>query len=250
MKIDSERSNIIHWISFFAIACVVLGHCRVGSDAVQNIIFDTFCQWHVPFFYLISGMFLSISLTNHSWKDIIQTRLRTLVVPYFLWCLIPLLLKGKSGVSCSVDEAFALTTSFPLGNPHLWYLHCLIIFVILATLIWRVLAFLPEFSRRILWGVSFASIALFAEYFGVRTLYGTPTSPFYFLSGFIFAPLLSTCKMAKFAGGGGGGIYCNIVENCMVRISSKRRLGDAHENVLQLFDDFCGLGSALGVCSL
>ena len=202
MRIDAEQSNIIHWMSLFAIVCVVLGHCRIGSDAVQIIIFDTFCQWHVPFFYLTSGMFLSISLTNHSWTDVIQKRLRTLVVPYFLWCLIPLLLKGESGVSCSVDEAFAFSTSAPYGNPHLWYLHCLIIFVISAILIWRVFAFLPEICRRILWGISFASLAWFVERLGLKTLYGTPTSPFYFLSGFVVSPLFFSRKMVKFAGGG------------------------------------------------
>ena len=52
IRVDADQSNIIRWMSFFAIACVVLGHCRIGNDAVQRIIYGTFCQWHVPFFLL------------------------------------------------------------------------------------------------------------------------------------------------------------------------------------------------------
>ena len=200
MNIDAEQANIIRWMSLFAISCVVLGHCRIGNDIAQIVIFDTLCQWHVPFFYFVSGMFLSVSLTNHVWGDVVHKRCKTLVVPYVLWCLIPLLVKGRFGLSCSVDEAFAFSAPSPVGNPHLWYLHCLIVFVILAMLIWRVLAFLSYGERRVVFGIVFGSLFLFFEYLGVKSLYGTPTSPFYFLSGFLVAPLIACRKLLKFGG--------------------------------------------------
>ena len=203
VKIDAEQSNIIRWMSFFAIGCVVLGHCRMGSDAVQVGIFDSLCQWHVPFFYFISGMFLYVSLTNHAWGDVVHKRCKTLVVPYFLWCLISLLFKGRTGLSCSVDEAFAFCAPSPVGNPHLWYLHCLIVFVIIAMLIWRTFGFLSYGVRRIVLGSVFAGLFVVFEYIGIKSLYGTPTSPFYFLSGFLVAPLIAGRKLIKFWGGGG-----------------------------------------------
>ena len=151
------------------------------------------------FFYFVSGIFLYVSLNNNSWSSILLKKFQTNVVPYFLWCLIPMMLKGRLGLAYTIDEIFAFSKPAPCGNPHLWYLHCLIVFIGVTMLIWKILAFLPQFTRRILFGVIFIIFFLFVEFLGIKTLYGTPTSPFYFLSGFVFAPSFLASKIKKSA---------------------------------------------------
>lgn len=57
-----------------AIICVILGHLDVLW--LKNLVFP----FHMPLFFLISGYFLSI---NRPWKDFLQRKKESLLIPYF-----------------------------------------------------------------------------------------------------------------------------------------------------------------------
>lgn len=174
-------------MSFTAILCVIFGHC--GSGALMPIV----TQWHVPWFFMLSGMFLWYSLNRHPIKDVTFSKFKGLVIPYFLWCGVEgMLVWVMSGKSTNLTHWFGLNTPYPFGNPHLWYLHCLIIFTGIVVWIWCLLWFTKV--RYLLTSVLSMVAFVVCEKSGISSLYGTPSSPFYFLLGFGMAPLLLTCR--------------------------------------------------------
>ena len=184
MTISSYSSVKIRWISFVAIVCVVLGHCVSNNSFVIGI----FAQWHVPWFYLLSGFLLGVSLNRHGAKSCLVKRIMTLLLPYILWCCIGFLVVwGVQGELASLNDCLGLSSAFPVGNPHLWYLHCLIVFSFAVILLWWMLSGIANVQRVIV------VICVYALAFGaaicgnIGTLIGTPTSPFYFIIGFAFS---------------------------------------------------------------
>ena len=105
----------------------------------------------VPFFFLVSGLFLA----NRSgepgwWMRAIAKRLRTLGIPYIVWCLVPFLVfsvlwpVGSPDGICaraqmkasSIAAAFGLNFfTNPEANRPLWYLRDLFLLVIASPLV-------------------------------------------------------------------------------------------------------------------
>lgn len=182
MTISPYNSAKIRWISFAAIVCVVLGHCLSDNPFVIGI----FAQWHVPWFYLLSGFMLGVSLNRHGAKSCLIKRTRTLLLPYILWCGIGFLVVwGVHGEIASLNDWLGLSSAFPVGNPHLWYLHCLIIFSFAVVLLWWALSGIANVQRAIV-VICVYLLAFGAAIIGnIGTLIGTPTSPVYFIIGFV-----------------------------------------------------------------
>ena len=188
MMITEHNSVKIRWLSFLAILCVVLGHCISGQGMLDRLIMAVFAQWHVPWFYVVSGMMLAYSLERHPLQKCCMSRLRTLVLPYFLWCCIGfLIVGGLGGHRADISHWLGVGTAFPAGNPHLWYLHCLLVFSFTSIFVWSVCCLIKAQFRVSLF--AFIYCVLFATAIALKwsTLFGTPTSPFYFLLGFIAA---------------------------------------------------------------
>lgn len=184
MTISPYNSAKIRWISFAAIVCVVLGHCISDNPFVIGI----FAQWHVPWFYLLSGFMLSGSLNRHAARACLVRRTRALLLPYILWCGIGFLVVwGVHGEIVSLNDWLGLSSAFPVGNPHLWYLHCLIVFSFAVILLWWMLGGIANVHRAIV------VICVYVLAFGaaicgnIGALIGTPTSPVYFIIGFAFS---------------------------------------------------------------
>ena len=166
MTISSYSSVKIRWISFVAIVCVVLGHCISDNPFVIGI----FAQWHVPWFYLLSGFMLGVSLNRHGAKSCLVKRIRTLLLPYILWCGIGFLVVwGVHGEIASLNDWLGLSSAFPA-----------------AILLWWMLSGIANVQRAI------AVICVYALVFGAAIcgnmgmLIGTPTSSVYFIIGFAF----------------------------------------------------------------
>lgn len=181
MKISEYISTKLRWISFLAILCVVFGHSIHGNRLVMSIA----AQWHVPWFYIVSGAMLSYSLERHAMVHVMKTKLRTLLLPYIMWCSVGFVVVGVvGGKTGSVNQWFGIATPFPIGNPHLWYLHCLIVFTFVAIVIRLVLSRLGGIAN--MYG-ALVYVLIFAGAIasGISAVVGTPSSPFYFLIGLI-----------------------------------------------------------------
>ncbi len=188
MMITEYNSVKIRWLSFGAILCVVLGHCVSGDGILERLIMGIFAQWHVPWFYVVSGSMLSYSIERHTLQACCSSRLKKLVLPYFLWCVIGFLVVGVlGGNQASIGEWLGIGTAFPAGNPHLWYLHCLIVFSFTSILVWKLVGLISTPYRLVSFSLVYCVIVALAIVLRCTTLYGTPTSPLYFLVGFIVA---------------------------------------------------------------
>ena len=181
MKISGYVSTKLRHISFLAILCVVFGHSVDGSRLTMSLA----AQWHVPWFFIVSGAMLSHSLDKHEVSEVAVSKLKSLVVPYILWCCVGFLAVGIiGGRDASVGQWLGIGTPFPAGNPHLWYLHCLIVFVFAASGLWQGCRILPRWNT-LVFALIFASAFIVARIADASALTGTPTSPFYFLAGFL-----------------------------------------------------------------
>lgn len=182
MKISEYSSTKFKWISLMAILCVVFGHCAQGQ--VMQRLVPYFCYWHVPWFFFLSGMLLALSLTRYAVHELIGRKVGSLVIPYFVWTLLAWLLTGMR--SENICQILGLSTAFPSGNPHLWYLHCLIVFcmtLLVLEFFWRRLIRWGHLIAIMCWGIFFGGAILLK----FSVIFGTPTSPWYFLLGYVLA---------------------------------------------------------------
>lgn len=107
----------------------------------------------VPFFFLVSGFFLAQSADGPGWwRRAMAKRLRTLGVPYFVWCLVPALAFGllapgsELGGICSrvplrassIAAAFGFNLfTVPEANRPLWYVRSLFLLMLASPLLVR-----------------------------------------------------------------------------------------------------------------
>ena len=207
MKISEYSSTKFKWISLMAILCVLFGHCAQGH--VMQRLVPYFCYWHVPWFFFLSGMLLAFSLTRYSASELIGRKTGSLVIPYFVWSVLAWLLTGMR--SENVCQILGLTTAFPAGNPHLWYLHCLIVFcmtlLLLECLGARLMTGGGHLIAMICWSVVFGCAFLFK----FSVMFGTPTSPWYFLLGYVCAQKVFSLEAWKGKRGRNLVILCGLI---------------------------------------
>ena len=173
MKDDSIKSKTIEWLRFFCIAAVVLQHAkgcpldgnevvsfRYGAyDTIRILFSDGLCRVAVPIFFLISGYLFFVRLEKWDkgiWLEKIKKRMRTLLVPYLLWNFIAIafslsilylqfILKGGESPDIvawydGIDGLRAFWNSGGGGHPinyPLWFIRDLMVFVILAPLVFQ-----------------------------------------------------------------------------------------------------------------
>jgi len=80
---EAKRVQYIDIARGIAILCIILGH--QGISDVNRVVFT----FHVPIFYYITGYFLNDKLGI---KDFIKSKVRTLLVPYVLTCVLTIVL--------------------------------------------------------------------------------------------------------------------------------------------------------------
>lgn len=152
-------SSKIANMSFFCALLVVVLHCG-GGCAVDSSLWwityltsDGFCAMAVPFFFVVSGYFLAGHFgDSYWWGHELGKRFRTLVVPYFVWCVLFLVFRILVGLMLDVAGHKELGTSYGFvrcGWAHvfgfewtnypllgiLWYVRCLMLFVLLSPVI-------------------------------------------------------------------------------------------------------------------
>ena len=173
MKDDSVKSKTIEWLRFFCIAAVVLLHAvglpldgneyisyRYGAyDTIRILFSEGLCRVAVPVFFLISGYLFFISLEQWNkdvWIDKLKKRCKTLLVPYLLWNLIAIcyslsilypmfiFMGGEApDILAWYNRIGGLRAFWDSGNGGLpinyplWFIRDLMVFVLLAPLIFQ-----------------------------------------------------------------------------------------------------------------
>ena len=190
-------------LSFSAASVVVSIHCIFGQAGTFQIVYlSYFTKWAVPCFFLVSGLFLRLGLENTmtGYAYHVTKKLKTLVMPYVLWCLIgvvaryPIIMQEpnelQSGWMSAVDVIFGVTNMYPIGAGVLWFVRSLIVFQLVTPILFGCFSRERKF-RFGCWGVVAVGGGLMFipgyRHF-VLGLSGTPSSPFYFLAGVILAP--------------------------------------------------------------
>lgn len=121
------------------------------SWAVHYAIRHVLAPVAVPFFFLASGYFMARRADGPGWwRVLVLRRLRTLGVPFLVWCVVPLVLFtyllpfGSMGGECSrvcprasaYAAAFGLNLfTWPEANRPLWFMRGLLLLVVLAPLV-------------------------------------------------------------------------------------------------------------------
>ena len=156
--ISPELSRRFGVFGFICAVLIVLIHAmpRPSTDTwqwwVANLMgAEGLCRVAVPFFFFISGFFLSRHIYEDGWvRRELCKRVKTLVIPYFIWIAIGIFFSfifwfaaQKSGRECGVPNPFygpvSLWVANVLGiNPFrnsigvLWYLRDLFVLVALS----------------------------------------------------------------------------------------------------------------------
>lgn len=154
-KVSPELSHRIANLGFLCTLLVVSIHLRnvpvqVGSMpwVLHHVVRYCLAIVAVPYFFIVSGYFLSRHVGEPGWwRRAVVQRLRTIGIPFFAWCLIPLLLfsvfwtAGDPGGECSrvtfrassVAAALGLNLfTSPEANRPLWYLRALMMLTVIS----------------------------------------------------------------------------------------------------------------------
>ena len=136
MTSDELQSKTINYLRFPLILLVVIAHYNVAERGftyhgveycidrpdwflwLTNLISEIMPKIIVPIFFIISGylFFFRGDFNGHVYRQKLRKRVRTLLIPYILWNLIPILLhvlyllpfafhQTVSDLHCSVHDA-------------------------------------------------------------------------------------------------------------------------------------------------
>lgn len=184
-KISRELSYKFSNMAFLCACLVVLIHIEIDPS------FGTALWWvremfahqgvtkvAVPFFFLASGFFLSqyvAELSGGGYFCIVRKRFRSLMVPFMIWNALYILfmmvlkfLSGKFGFVAHIPfpacetvidciNAIGLNPISLPGHPHLWFIRCLFLFVVLAPIFW---CGVKRLKRGWAWGCLFVVVGL------------------------------------------------------------------------------------------
>lgn len=145
MCITEQNSQKIRNLSIVAAVLVVIIHVPwpngVPGVWVRRFLSHGFAQIAVPFFFAVSGYLLAVHIDEKGWyRQTVLKRFFSLFIPYFIWAGIGLVVEwgwrvlndGTCLTLRGVIVGFGLDLSaFPLNVP-LWYVRCLLLFVVFS----------------------------------------------------------------------------------------------------------------------
>lgn len=135
MGIQNHRSAMVDMAKGVAIILVVYGHCLRGLIAAGIISSQSWLHatdyviytFHMPLFFIASGLFFSSSLKKTAW-DFWTSRFKNLIYPYFFWSiftgLLQIALSGSSSINGSMSLSRLMNIVWQPISPF-WFLHAL-----------------------------------------------------------------------------------------------------------------------------
>ena len=158
--ISAENSQKIKNMSLLCAAYVVSIHIGIPAGLekstwfAQQLIVDGLARIAVPFFFVVSGFFLAAHFSEEGWWGReVKKRIFSLVIPFFIWSFLfvitsiplsigaDLIAHRPFGTSIYMFHGWnwlrifgADLTDYPIMGP-LWYVRCLMLFVLASPLI-------------------------------------------------------------------------------------------------------------------
>ena len=137
----TKKDSRITFLSFMWMVGIVIFHSNVDCpDWYLNILSD-FRIGGVSFFFIVSGYHLSRRYGEMPvwdwWKSEIVKRLRTLLIPYFLWCTFAL-------TDFDLFGQYGITEVCPAAHIPLWYVKFLLMFCAVSLVVMRPIRYVAE----------------------------------------------------------------------------------------------------------
>ena len=145
-SVELDNSLVIkrlHWVDYakgIGIFLVVVGHVLRGLENSSILELSPSLkfidQWiyafHMPLFFLVSGLFAGRSLLSKPLKNFVLDKLYTIAYPYFIWSCIQITLEHI--ISRSSHEVVPLTDIFKIVYEpfkEFWFLYVLFVILII-----------------------------------------------------------------------------------------------------------------------
>lgn len=134
------KPDRLKWIDYargIAIILVVYRHVfeglkESGLPVSEFMLFEYanifFFSFRMPLFFIVSGIFVALSLQKKGIKNYIDTRARTVLYPYFLWACIQLTIQlffQKYTNGHPTAQTYLYLFYLPREIAHFWYLYAL-----------------------------------------------------------------------------------------------------------------------------
>ena len=133
---NTNRIEYVDIMKAIGIILVIIGHSKYIDFQVKAII----ASFHMPLFFFAYGLAIKEKeeYTKESFKKFLISRIRRILVPYFMWALIwsQLSIKNITNIFYGSNETLEYI------NPHLWFLPCMFLSSVMFELIrWGAIKF-------------------------------------------------------------------------------------------------------------
>ena len=139
-KQDKKRNPYLDIIKAILILLVLIGHSiQYGSGEnylnkqlfFNNYLFKFIYSFHMPLFIMISGYLSYNSLNKVNLKDTIISKFKSLIIPIFIWSIIPFIISINNYINIKELIKLFITTF----STNLWFLWSLFYINVLVKII-------------------------------------------------------------------------------------------------------------------
>lgn len=151
MTISTELSGAFRLMALICAFLVIGIHMPYQGGIVDAVFANGICRIAVPFFFFASGFFIGGKVDDIGWwYNAVRGRVRTLLLPFFVWSIVSMLLPylyGGQARVCSIGELFDFFGLNPFTYPGVvpyWYIRTLFLMCLMSWFFVRICAVTPR----------------------------------------------------------------------------------------------------------